>query len=650
LYYDALLVSRKRILWLFCAVAVFFVVVVLRLFYVQVLQYQFLQGQGLKQRLRPIPVDAKRGTIYDRNGYVLATTISASSVYAIPVEITEPEKTAQLLAEVLDLDYDFVLKRVTANSAAEWIKKRVTDAEVTLVRSLDLPGIGIVENPVRYYPDGTIAPQVLGIVGIDNQGLEGIEFQYDAILRGRPGAVLVERDSMGREIPHGVHTYVKPVDGYDIYLTIDRNIQLMAQREIARVTQETGSKQGLILVMDPGTGEILATAIYPSFDAANYADYPDKYRRNVAITDNYEPGSTFKAVTAAAALDAGITTLQTRYFDPGFIRVSGWTIKCWHSAGHGSQNFIETLENSCNPVYARLGMELAELKEGRGFYEYIRDFGFGEPLGVDFPGEAVGILYPPSPDVPAVTWANIGFGQSISVTPLQLLNAMNAIANGGNLMRPYYVMRIVDKDGNVIEEREPEVIRQPVSREAAEQAALMLRSTVANGTASGADIPGYRVGGKTGTAQVAEGGVYSRSKVIASFFGIAPMDDPQFAALIVLWEPTGAYYGGVIAAPAFGIFALPMLRYLNVEQRLEDNGEERTVQVPKVVGLPLAEAERLITQQGLTYGIMGTGPVVTYQTPLPNVYVAQGAKVILYTDPTELLETGLVVRDGPTLH
>ncbi|MCK9221958.1 MAG: penicillin-binding transpeptidase domain-containing protein [Limnochordia bacterium] len=647
MYQDILLVSRKRIIWLFCAIFLFFSIAVCRLLYVQLLQYQFFQAEGLKQRLRPIPVDAKRGTIYDRNGYVLAKSISASSVYAIPVEVEEPEKSARLLADVLELDYDFVLERLKARTAAEWLKKRVSDEEVLSVRSLDLPGIGIVENPVRYYPDGTIAPQVLGIVGIDNQGLEGIELQYDTLLRGRPGAVLVERDSMGREIPHGVHSYIKPIDGYDIYLTIDRNIQLMAQSEIARVTQETGSKQGLILVMEPNTGEILATAIYPSFDAASYWKYPDRNRRNVAITDNYEPGSTFKAVTAAAALDAGITTLETRYFDPGFIRVSGWTIKCWYSAGHGSQNFIETMENSCNPVYAKLGMQLAELEEGRGFYRYIRDFGFGELSMVDFPGEASGILYSPSPDVPAVSWANMGFGQSISVTPLQLLNAMCAVSNGGNLMKPFYVKTVVDHDGNVIEETDIQVRRQPVSVEAARQASIMLRSAVANGSARHADIPGYRVGGKTGTAQIAEGGVYSRSKVIASFFGIAPMDDPQFAALIVLWEPTGAYYGGVIAAPAFAVFALPMLRYLNVEQKLEDSKEEKQVKVPKVVSLPLSEAQSQVIQAGLSFTVVGTGPIVTDQIPLSDVYVPIGTQVILYTDPSELLETGLTVRDSP---
>ena len=311
------------------------------------------------------------------------------------------------------------------------------------VHQANLPGIGVVENPERFYPYGSLAPQVLGIVGIDNEGLEGIELFYDNYLRGVRGEAIFERDAIGQINEHGNKAYTPSVDGADLVLTLDFYIQQIAEKEVRRACLETGSRLGLIVIADPKTGEILANAIYPTYDLLDYNAYPIENRRNIVVTDTYEPGSTFKAVTAAAALDSGVATLNTHFFDPGYIKVSGWMIRCWNRGGHGPQSFTQTLENSCNPFYAKLGIDLG----GERFYHYLKTFKFGDRLGVDFPGEAPGTVRPPSEKIPLVTWANIGFGQGMTCTPLQLLAAFATIANDGIFCVPHYVKAIRTEEG-----------------------------------------------------------------------------------------------------------------------------------------------------------------------------------------------------------
>ena len=348
------LVSR-RIMFLFALITFTVLLLAGRLIYVQLIRNDFFIGKAMDQRLQSIPVDAKRGTIYDRNGIPLAVSVSANAVYAVPNQVKDKESTAAKLSEILDLDLEFVLQRLQKNTASEWIKKRVTAEETLAIHEANLPGIGVVENPERFYPYGSLAPQVLGIVGIDNEGLEGIELFYDSYLRGVKGEAIFERDAVGQIIDHGIKAYTPSIDGADLVLTLDFYIQQIAEKEVRRACLETGSRLGLIVIADPKTGEILANAIYPSYDLLDYNAYPIENRRNITVTDPYEPGSTFKAVTAAAALDSGVATLNTHFFDPGYIKVSGWTIRCWNRGGHGPQSFTQTLENSCNPFYAKLG-------------------------------------------------------------------------------------------------------------------------------------------------------------------------------------------------------------------------------------------------------------------------------------------------------
>lgn len=622
---------QRRILFLLLMLLGAVVLLGGRLAYLQLWQNEFYQAKALEQRLQRIPIEGLRGGIYDRNGVPLAVSVSAHTVYAIPAEVEDAEATAQKLAAILSLDEEFILQRLQKHSAVEWLKKKITDEDARAVITARLPGIGVVPSSTRIYPYGSVAPQVLGFVGIDNQGLEGLELYYDDFLRGTPGETIFERDAQGRALEDGVRGYLPGQRGGDLILTIDIFIQRIAEEEVRRATLETGSRLGLILVSDPQTGEILATAIYPSFDLENFADYPAANRKNIAVTDTYEPGSTFKAVTAALALEEGVATLQSGFFDPGYIRVSGWNVRCWNRGGHGPQSFVETMQNSCNPYYAKLAIDLGPER----FYDGLVRFNLGHKTGIDFPGEMAGILRAPSPSIPLVTWANMGFGQGLTVTPVQLLACFGAIANKGIYTPLHYVKELVTEEGSFPPDI-PEA-RQVIAAEIAETTAYVLRMAVERGSGKRAEVPGYDVAGKTGTAQLVEHGRYSHSKMVTSFAGFAPKDDPKMAALLVLWEPQGAFYGGIIASPVFARLAEKVLTYLGVERKATSRvSQVRQVIVPDVGGLDVEEAAALLRRQQFRVEVVGPGTRVIGQVPAPKAEVDVGSLVYIYTD----LESG----------
>lgn len=617
---------QRRVLQLLLAVILVTAFFLIRLGYLQLWQNEFFQARALKQRLQRIPVEGLRGTIYDRNGIPLALSISAHTVYAVPAEVEKPRETAQILGKILQMDQKFIFQRLSKQVAVEWLKKKVSDEEARQIIALDLPGIGVVPTSTRVYPYGSIAPQVLGFVGIDNQGLEGLELYYDDFLRGKPGQALFERDAHGRALEDGVRSYLPGEDGGDLILALDFFIQRIAEEEVVRACQETGARLGLIVITVPKTGEILATAIHPSFDLEDFLSYPVENRKNIAVTDTYEPGSTFKAVTAAIALNEGVASLSSGFFDPGYIRVSGWTIKCWNRGGHGSQSFVETMQNSCNPYYAKLGIDLG----GERFYKGLTDFNLGYKMGVDFPGEAPGTVRPPSAAVPLVTWANIGFGQGLTMTPLHLLAGFGAIAHQGIFSVPHYVQKLVTKEGTF-----PPDIPEPrhvVKSETAATTSYVLRAAIEHGSGKRADVPGYLVAGKTGTAQLVEHGRYSHSKTVTSFCGFAPCDDPQMAGLLVLWEPQGAFYGGIIAAPAFARLAEKVLPYLGVERKEPPKSEFKQVPVPEVGGLAVEEAKNTLARLGFQVEVVGEGSRIVGQVPAPYAQVDEGTLVFIYTD------------------
>lgn len=618
---------QRRLLFLLLVLIGAVALLAARLAYLQLWQNEFFQAKALEQRLQRIPIEGLRGTIYDRNGVPLALSVSAHTAYAIPAEVEDPEGTAEALAAILDLDGEFILGRLKKHSAVEWLKKKVTDQEARAIMAANLPGIGVVPSSTRVYPYGSIAPQVLGFVGIDNQGLEGLELYYDSFLRGTPGQTIFERDAQGRALEDGVRGYLPGQRGGDLVLTLDIFIQRIAEEEVRRATLETGSRLGLILISDPTTGEILATAIYPTFDLENFADYPAANRKNIAVTDTYEPGSTFKAVTAALALQEGVATLRSGFFDPGYIRVSGWNVRCWNRGGHGSQSFVETMQNSCNPYYAKLAIDLGPER----FYEGLLRFNLGHKTGIDFPGEMGGVLRAPSPSVPLVTWANMGFGQGLTVTPIQLLACFGAIANSGIYTPLRYVKELVTAEGSFPPDvPEP---RQVISQETAQTTAYVLRSAVERGSGKRAEVPGYDVAGKTGTAQLVEHGRYSHSKMVTSFAGFAPKDDPKMAALLVLWEPQGAFYGGIIASPVFARLAEKVLTYMGAERKATARSSGvKQVSVPDVGGLSLEEASAQLARQHFRVEVVGPGDRIIGQVPAPEAVVDEGSLVYIYTD------------------
>lgn len=639
-------VMRKRIAFLFFCVSAFLVVLIVRLAFVQLAQGAILSDKADESHYRGVPVAAKRGNIEDRNGEVLAMSVSTETVYAVPAQVRSSgraEEIAQALSGLLEMEPGQVMERITKRSALEYVKKRVTAEVAAQVRALELPGIGITEDSVRYYPNSTLAAHIIGFAGIDNQGLEGIELTRDSELNGVPGAVLTEFAANGIPLPFANQMYVSPKNGNTVRLTIDKNIQAFAERELQKLMSGQGDnmngqvpKSGTILVMDPNTGQVLALASAPTYDPNYYNNYDQSTRRNIAIQNGYEPGSTFKIITLAAALEEKKISPQEGFFDPGGVTILGKTVHCWKRGGHGSQTFTQVVENSCNPGFVAMGQRLGMDK----FYQYLHDFGFGQKTGIEMSGEAVGILAGKK-RATALDLATMSIGQTNNVTAIQLLTAVSAVANGGTLMKPQLVKEIVGPAGNVVEAFEPQAVRRVISEGTSKTARQMLESVVTNGTGYRAFLPGYRVAGKTGTAQKVANGAYIQGEYIASFIAFAPADNPQLAILCVI--DGVPFYGGSVAAPPVRGVLQDSLKYLGAEMDLKAPltlGKPRldmqippvkkAATVPSVLGLTLAEAEKSLKQAGFTVLTEGSGTVVQDQIPHGDSKVEEGSSVLLY--------------------
>ncbi|MBO8159316.1 stage V sporulation protein D [Thermosyntropha sp.] len=629
------LTVRKRIATLFLLFTVGFVLLCVRIFWVQFVKGAELSEKAMQNRMRDIPVEAKRGIIYDRNGHELAISVSADSIYAIPAEVKASKREKEIaakIAQVLGLDEERVYKKITNNTSFEWIKRQVDHEAAQKLRKMDLPGIGFTEESRRFYPKGTLASHVLGIAGIDNKGLEGIDYYYDKLVGGTKGRIVIEHDAANRPIPEATHKYIPPQDGANLILTIDETIQYITERELDKVFKEKKAKAAAAIVMDTSTGEILAMASRPTFDPNDYNSYPASNRRNFAINDVYEPGSTMKIITAAMALEEKIVTPGKKFFCPGYVKVGKETIGCSNHKAHGSQTFSEVVANSCNVGFVEVGLEIGIDR----YYKYIDKFGFGKPTGIDLPGEARGILVPKERAM-QIDLATMSIGQANAVTALQLITAVSAVANGGLLMKPHLVKSIIDSEGNIIKKFEPETVRRVISPETARELCLILEGVVENGTGKNAYIEGYRVAGKTGTAQkISPTGGYLPNEYVASFIGFAPADKPKLACIVVVDSPQGyPYYGGWVAAPVFREIMKDSLRYLEVPLYKENKGkaEEDKIEkvvVPDVVNLTLSEAISTMTSRGLNVKIIGTGNIVWKQTPKPDVKVNKGSQIIIH--------------------
>ncbi|MFD2116227.1 stage V sporulation protein D [Paenibacillus yanchengensis] len=627
---------RRRLYLLLLLAALVFLALIIRLAFVQLGQGEQLSEKAEDSWRRNIPYIEKRGEIWDRNGTQLAYNISSPTVWAIPVQIKDKPATAKQLANMLGMTEDVVLEKINTKKMLVQLGpggRKVTIEKAAAIKELQLPGIVVAEDNKRYYPYGSLAAHVLGFTGIDNQGLTGLEAKYNEELSGVAGNISFLSDAAGRQMPNSSDVYVEPKEGLTMQLTLDKDIQSIVERELELALTELHADHVIGIAMNPKTGEILGMASRPTYRPDQYKDVPQEvYNRNLPIWMTYEPGSTFKIITLAAALEEKkVNLIHEHFFDPGSIEVGGARLRCWKRGGHGSQTFLEVVENSCNPGFVTLGNRLGK----ETLFQYIKDFGFGKKTGIDISGEENGILFKLS-QVGPVELATTAFGQGVSVTPIQQVAAVSAAINGGTLYKPYVVKSWLNREtGETVQAVEPEVVREVVSEGTSKQVRDALESVVAKGTGRNAFIDGYRVGGKTGTAQKVINGRYSPNEHIVSFIGFAPADDPEIVVYVAVDNPQGIQFGGLVAAPIVRNILEDALQILEVPKRKDQiardyrYGETPIVTVPNLVGKTTID---IYEDMNMNFNLSaaGAGKVVVKQAPAAGERIERGSTIRIY--------------------
>lgn len=627
---------RRRLFIILILAGVAFIALCFRLSYVQLWKGEELANKAENSWRRDIPYVAKRGEITDRNGVQLAYNVSSPTVWVIPVQVKAQEATAAALAPLLDMSEEKLLTKIKTKKMIVQLGpggRKMTLEKAEQIRELALPGIVVAEDNKRYYPYGSLAAHVLGFTGIDNQGLTGVEAKYNKELSGIGGSVSFLSDAAGRQMPNSSDTYVEPKEGLTMQLTLDKGIQTVMERELDQAMTKLQPNGIIAIAMNPKNGEILGMASRPTYEPDKFMEVPaEVYNRNLPIWMTYEPGSTFKIITLAAALEEKkVDLLNERFFDPGAIEVGGARLRCWKKGGHGSQTFLEVVENSCNPGFVTLGQRLGKEK----LFEYIKNFGFGTKTGIDIGGEENGILFKLS-QVGPVELATTAFGQGVSVTPIQQIAAVSAAINGGTLYKPHVAKAWINPEtGAVVDTVEPEVVRKVISEETSKTVREALESVVAKGTGRNAFIDGYRVGGKTGTAQKVINGRYSPSEHIVSFVGFAPADDPQIVIYVAVDNPQGIQFGGVVAAPIVRNMLEDSLAILEVParekqiDRIYKYGETPIVTVPNLIGKSVSD---LYEDLNMNFNLSsaGSGNIVIRQAPAEGTRVDRGSTIRIY--------------------
>lgn len=627
-------VIQRRLVVLLSIILIYFIALFIRLAYLQIFNSRTLVDRAESLWSRNLPIEGQRGIIYDRNHDAIVENEVAPSVIVIPKQVTDVDRTSEVLAEVLEVSVEEANRHVTHGVSIERIQpegRKLSLEQVQAIQEANLDGVYLVNDVKRSYPYGNLLAQTIGFTGIDNQGITGLEYVYNDYLMGENGVWKYFSDAKGNSLPQFSDDYAPASRGLDIELTIDLHLQEILEREFDNAVAKYDPDQMIGIIMDPNTGEILAMASRPTYDPENYQDYDQEiFNRNLPIWSTYEPGSTFKIVTFSAALEEGVMKLEDRFFDPGYAIVDGVRIRDWKAGGHGDQSMLEVIMNSCNPGFIELGQRLGKEK----LFEYIRAYGFNEKTGVDMLGESQGIIFNPD-NIGNVELATSSFGQGNSVTPIQLVTAVSAAVNGGNLMQPYIVKRMLHPYTNeVLYEREPSIKRRVISEETSETMRYALEMVGAQGSGKGAYIDGYRVGGKTGTAQKAKDGAYISGEYILSFVGIAPMDDPQLVVYVAIDNPKNTVqYGGVVAAPIARSILAEALPYIGVEPREEQIEKKylwtdtKYVTVPYFVGKEPKEIE-----SSYLYNIEyhGEGTKVISQQPAAFSRTIEGGTVRLY--------------------
>jgi stage V sporulation protein D (sporulation-specific penicillin-binding protein) len=675
---NAQIIRRTLVLMIACGI-VAFTVLVAQLYKIQIISHDLYQSEAVEQQVRETTIHASRGTIYDTNMQVLAMSASVDTVYISPVEMLNYGEDASLIAlklsEILGVSYESIMAKWEDTKSwyktvAVKIEKEVADQVRALKNEYDLKSVHIMEDTKRYYPCSSLASQVIGFVGTDNIGLYGTENYYERYLRGINGRIVRATTSEGTDMLFTKYeNYYDAVDGNSLVLTLDSTIQYYLEKHMEQAIKDYDVKNGAMgIVMDVNTGAVLAMATLPDYDLNNYSvlNEEDKAKlmeqnlegeefekavnealfrqwKNRAISDTYEPGSTFKIITLSAALEEGVVNEASSFYCGGSMEVKGRTspLNCWKSIGHGSQTLAQAAQHSCNVAFVSIGLKLGAER----FYDYIRAFGFMDETGIDMGGEGEPLWWKDSvfknPNDQS-SLAAASFGQTFNITPLQLITAVSAVANGGYLMEPYIVKQIISPDGSVLQTAEPSVIRQVISEETSEKVCAILESVVADkeGTGKNAYVEGYRIAGKTGTS---ENVGQDTDEYIVSFVGFAPADDPKIAILVLLDSPSresGIYIsGGRMAAPVVGNIFADVLPYIGVEPVYGEESTNTDVLLPSVKSLSVEEAKSTLKALGFEVRVEGSGETVTDQVPIANVYIASGSTVILFAGEEKPADT-----------
>lgn len=654
--------SKKNLIFVLVIVFALLLIATMRVGYVQLVKGEEYKDRALSQQTTDIVVEAERGIIYDRNEEKLAQSVKCFDVYVYPAEIgkykSKKERkqllliTAGKLAKALNLEKDDVLKQIDKTSGQAILAKGLVREDADKVRDLELTGVAIIPATKREYPNGTLAANVMGMVNDENTGQSGLELEYNNYLSGISGRIVNYTDTNGEELSYSPENerYYEAENGCDIITTIDLVIQSYTETAIQTVQKKTKSDRVFAVVMETETGNILAMAQTPTFDPNNpyvpaspnekakfkelsqqkQSDYLSKMWRNPIICDVYEPGSVFKLLTTSIALEEGVTKMNSEFYCSGSVTVAGQTIHCWNEEGHGAEDLKEAVGNSCNPVFIKLATDVGISK----YYDYLDTFGITGTTGIDFPAEGTAILQDEESAGP-VGVATLGFGQGVAVTPIQLITAVSSLGNEGNLMKPHLVKAIKDKTTGEETEVKPEVVRKTVSKQTADDLCDIMEYVVAEGGGGTAAVKGYRVGGKTGTANKAVKGGYS-DYTYSSCLAMAPMSDPKLTVLVIADSPKGVHYGSLTAGPAVSEILGKSLKYLNIQPddaKKEKDGE--TAKVPDVVGQSAEDAIGILAGAELDYDMSENGEenfVVVKQYPSAGSTVRKGTKVFLYKD------------------
>ena len=622
----------KRIKIVLIIVIILFISIILRVFKIQVFDYNKLKMLANDLWSRNLEVAADRGKILDRNGEILADNITTTSLVLVPNQIKNKEEVSNTLSKILKVSKKEMDKHVYKKTSIERVHpegRRLPYEVADEIASYNYKGVYLVKESKRYYPYGSLLANSIGYVGIDNQGLSGLEYQYDDMLKGSSGAIKYFSDAKGNKLNLS-DVYIEPVNGMNIELTIDINIQKSIERELDNIADMFNADMALAIVMNPKTGEILGMGNRPSYDPNEYQKYSLKsLSQNLPIFSSYEPGSTFKIMTTAAAVEEKVVDLEKDHFhDSGSVRVDGSVLKCWKAGGHGDQTFLQVLQNSCNPGFVKLGQLLGKER----LFSYINKFGFGKETGIDLTGEGKGIIFPID-KVGNVELATTAFGQGVSVTPIQQVSAVSSVVNGGYLYKPYILKSINDPVTNsVISEKHKKLVRRTISKETSAIMRMGLESVVAKGGGKAAYIEGYRIGGKTGTAQKAKDGHYLVNNYIMSFMAVLPANDPEAVLYLAIDNPKDtALLSSYTTTPIARRILLDLIDILKVKKQKKAMSKDLEwtdkvmYEVPDVIGMKIKDAKKLLVNFNIEYS--GTGEYVVSISPNPKEKVEDGGTV-----------------------